>query len=145
MNKFTTALLAAAVLVASASAAMASPGVVTGNANVRAGAGTGYPVISSVQYGQPVDIEYCQGSWCHIAKQGKDGWVSASYLATGNNWNGNNGHQGNNGHHHGNNGGWNNNGNWGHHNGGHHNGGWNNTVGINTCVSGQNASFCLGF
>ena len=134
MNKFTTALLAAAVLVASASAAMAAPGVVTGNANVRAGAGTGYPVISSVQYGQQVDIEYCSGNWCHVSKPGRDGWVSASYLATGNTWG--------NGHHHGHNNGWGNNGGWGNH---HNHGGWNNTVGVNTCVSGPNAQFCVGF
>ena len=137
MNKFTTALLAAAVLVASASAAMASPGVVTGNATVRAGAGTGYPVISSVQYGQAVDIEYCSGNWCHVSKSGRDGWVSAGYLATtGNGWGRDRHHRGHNG--------WGNNGGWGHHN---NHGGWNNhdTVGINTCVSGQNASFCVGF
>ena len=134
MNKFTTALLAAAVLVASASAAMAAPGVVTGNANVRAGAGTGYPVISSVHYGQAVNIEYCSGNWCHVAKQGKDGWVSANFLATNGGWNNNHGHNhgnhGNHGHNHG---------GWGNH------GGWSNTVGVNTCVSGQNASFCIGF
>lgn len=131
MNKFTTALLAAAVLVASASAAMAAPGVVTGNANVRAGAGTGYQVISSVQYGQRVDIEYCAGNWCYVSKPGRDGWVSASYLATTNNWGNYRRHNG-----------WGNNGGWG-----NHHGGWNNhsSVGVNTCISGQNASFCLGF
>ncbi|MDB5529001.1 MAG: hypothetical protein JWR51_2104 [Devosia sp.] len=134
MNKFTTALLAAAVLVASASAAMASPGVVTGNANVRAGAGTGYPVISSVQYGQAVDIDYCSGNWCHVSKPGRDGWVSASYLATDNGWGRDRHHRRHTG--------WGNNGGWG-----NNHGGWNthNTVGINTCVSGQNASFCVGF
>ena len=130
MNKFTTALLAAAVLVASASAAMAAPGVVTGNANVRSGAGTGYAVISSVHYGQYVDIEYCTGKWCHVSKPGRDGWVSAGYLALNDGWDDDYPrHHGHHGH----------NGNWGHH------GGWNNTVGINTCVSGQNASFCIGF
>lgn len=129
MNTFTTVLLAAAVLVASASAAMAAPGVATGNANVRAGAGTGYPVISSVQYGQSVDIEYCAGNWCHVAKAGRDGWVSASYLATTRDWGNHRRHNG-----------WSDNG-WGNH------GGWynHNAVGINTCVSGQSASFCFGF
>lgn len=131
MNKFTTALLAAAVLVASASAAMAAPGVVTGNANVRSGPGTGYSVISSVHYGQYVEIEYCSGNWCHVSKPGRDGWVSAGYLALNDGWDDDYPrHHGHHGH---------NNGNWGHH------GGWNNSVGINTCVSGQNASFCIGF
>lgn len=128
MRKLTTTVLAAAVLLASAAAAMAAPGVVTGNANVRAGAGTYFPVISSVQYGQSVDIEYCSGNWCHVSKPGRDGWVSASFLATADRWDGYHGHRG-----------WGRGGSWGHHN----HGGWNNTAGA--CVSGPNAQFCVGF
>jgi hypothetical protein len=132
MNKLTTALLAAAVLVASATAAMAAPGVVTGNANVRSGPGTGYSVISSVHYGQYVEIEYCSGNWCHVSKPGRDGWVSAGFLALNDGWDDdyNHGHHGHHGHH---NSGW------------YNHSGWNNSVGVNTCVSGQNASFCIGF
>ena len=126
-SKTIAGLFAAAVFLASAAAAMAAPAVATGNANVRAGAGTGYPVISSVHYGQQVNVDGCNGNWCHVQKSGRDGWVSANYLSFGG---GNHGHHGNNNHgHHGN--------NWGH---GHH-----QTVGVNACVGGHNASFCLGF
>ena len=118
--------LAAAILVASAAAAFAAPAVVTGNANVRAGAGTNYQVVSHVQYGQSVDVDYCSpsGKWCYVEKQGRDGWVSSQFLASGYPVN-HNRHRG-----------------WGNH---YNNYGYGYGSGFNACVQGNHASFCLGF
>ena len=52
----------------------------TGNptANVRAGQGTGYPVVYALPYGTNVSVKWCAGSgWCKLA----DGnWASQSVL-----------------------------------------------------------------
>ena len=126
-SKARSAALAATILVASAAAAFAAPAIVSGNANVRAGAGTNYPVVSHVAYGQSVNVSNCtpSGKWCYVQKSGKDGWVSSQFLT----W----GQQANWVHHHG----WNK---------------WNNNyygygygAGFNACVNGNHASFCLGF
>jgi len=63
-----------------ASAAQAAPAYASSTVNVRAGAGTGYPVVDTLRRGERVDIDYCRGSWCYVTKSGPDGWVSASYL-----------------------------------------------------------------
>lgn len=121
-----TVALAAAILVASAAAAFASPAVVTGGANVRAGAGVNYPIVSHVSYGQPVDVDYCtpSGKWCFVEKSGKDGWVSAQFLASGYPVS----------YHPHNHGVW-----------GSQAYGYGYNAGFNACVQGQHTSFCLGF
>ncbi len=63
-----------------ASAAVAASAYASSTVNVRAGDGTGYPVVDVLRPGQRVEVEYCRGSWCMISKSGPDGWVSASYL-----------------------------------------------------------------
>ena len=126
-TKLVSGLFAAAVLLGSASAALAAPAVATGNVNVRAGASTGYPVISSLHYGQRVDVEYCDGGWCFVEKRGRDGWVSASYLALD--------HIPQRPRHR-------------RHRDYYDYGygyGNNHQVGISTCIGGGNASFCVGF
>lgn len=77
--------LAALALLATAGAAMAAPAYATSNVNVRSGPGTGYAAIDTLRRGEPVDVQYCRGSWCFVEKAGPDGWVSSSYLQRGGN------------------------------------------------------------
>ena len=73
-----TALMLAGTVAASAATAFASTTV-----NVRAGAGTGYPVVDVLRPGERVEVDYCRGSWCAVEKRGVDGWVNANYLTAG--------------------------------------------------------------
>lgn len=73
-----TALMLAGTAVASAATAYASTTV-----NVRAGAGTGYPVVDVLRRGERVEVDYCRGAWCAIERRGPDGWVNANYLNSG--------------------------------------------------------------
>jgi len=68
--------LAAGISAASAATAYASSTV-----NIRAGAGTGYPVVGVLRPGQPVEIDYCRGAWCLIEQRGPSGWVNANFLS----------------------------------------------------------------
>lgn len=62
--------------------ALAAPGFATGNVNLRAGPGTGYPEVVVVPNRAPVEIFGClQGySWCDVGFDGVRGWVSSGYL-----------------------------------------------------------------
>ncbi|HTO26985.1 MAG TPA: SH3 domain-containing protein [Devosia sp.] len=72
---------AAAVVLLSASAAFAQPGIATGAVNVRTGPGTGYAKVGTLSAGELVDVKQCQGSWCFVDRNsGTDGWASANYL-----------------------------------------------------------------
>ncbi len=73
-----TALILAGTAAASAATAFASTTV-----NVRAGGGTGYPVVDVLRPGERVEVEYCKGAWCAISQRGPDGWVNANYLTSG--------------------------------------------------------------
>ncbi|WP_417308204.1 SH3 domain-containing protein, partial [Devosia sp.] len=64
-------------------AASAAPAYSTTSLNVRSGPGTGYRVVDTLRPGEPVNIEYCRGSWCFVNKAGPDGWASATYLSRG--------------------------------------------------------------
>jgi hypothetical protein len=75
--------IATAALVGSTIAALAAPAFATTNVNVRSGPGTGYASVDVLRRNEPVDIQYCRGSWCFVNKAGPDGWVSASYLSRG--------------------------------------------------------------
>lgn len=85
--KSAKSFVAAAALVS----AMAVPGVAaaanayaTGNVNLRAGPGTNYPVVVTVNVGAPVNLHGCLGgyNWCDISWGGTRGWVSGNFLET---------------------------------------------------------------
>ncbi|WP_428030509.1 SH3 domain-containing protein [Ancylobacter sp.] len=78
MKMMKTLALAASLLVGGVAAASAA--VVTRDLNVRAGPGTNFRIIGALPGGSRVDVGGCQGNWCQVA----GGWVSASYLAGGN-------------------------------------------------------------
>ena len=78
-------LWAAALLLGLAvpgAASAATGGFTTGNVNMRAGPGTGYPVITTVPYGSSVAIYGCTAGyeWCDTNWAGYRGWVSGGYL-----------------------------------------------------------------
>ena len=76
-------LAAAGSLAAAISAstiAMAEPGVATGDVNMRTGPGTGYPIITTIPAGAPIEIYGCS-NWCEVDYAGAQGYVSANYVS----------------------------------------------------------------
>ena len=71
------AALAALALTLTAGTALAATGHATRDVNVRAGAGTSYAVIGSLEAGDEVEILGCGGGWCAT----DEGYVAAAYLA----------------------------------------------------------------
>jgi hypothetical protein len=70
--------ISAAVLVAlSASCAQAVPALATKNVNMRQGAGTNYPIVTTIPGGSTVDVTGCQGQWCTVVWQGQTGYSVA--------------------------------------------------------------------
>lgn len=59
-----------------------APTVTTSNVNFRQGPGTSHPSIGVVPAGTEVDVAECNasGSWCAIAYDGRNGFVSGRYL-----------------------------------------------------------------
>jgi uncharacterized protein YraI len=83
-------LIAAAatlVMLAGTAAASAASAYASTTVNVRAGAGSSYPVVDVLRAGEQVDVDYCRGAWCAVQKRGVDGWVNANYLSTGGRYN----------------------------------------------------------
>ncbi|WP_102225595.1 SH3 domain-containing protein [Acidimangrovimonas sediminis] len=77
------ACLAALATLGAAMPAMAATGAVTvSTLNLRAGPGTGYPVVRVLPAGAQVTLYGCTGDtrWCDAAWDGGRGWVSASYV-----------------------------------------------------------------
>jgi uncharacterized protein YraI len=72
-------VLAGALVV---SAAVAAPGVASGNVNMRTGPGTGYSIITTIPVGAPIEVFEC-GSWCKVGYAGTQGFVSANYVGSG--------------------------------------------------------------
>jgi uncharacterized protein YraI len=75
-------MYAAGILTLSAGMAAAAPARVATDLNVRAGQGTGYPVVSVMPAGAIVDVRGCGDGWCYVPEYG--GYASASYLDGGN-------------------------------------------------------------
>lgn len=74
------AVLAATII--GAGAAAAAPGHAVATVNLRAGPGTGYPVIAVVGAGDPAVIHGCRtdGRWCEVSADGHRGWAAGRYL-----------------------------------------------------------------
>ncbi|MGH6771321.1 MAG: SH3 domain-containing protein [Xanthobacteraceae bacterium] len=69
---------AAGLLFLSTGLASAAPAVAATDLNVRAGEGTGYPVIAVMPAGEAVDVSGCADGWCYVRDY--DGFASAAYL-----------------------------------------------------------------
>lgn len=81
--KLGTCLVAAFLIAATMSAALAAPGLVRNTVTLRAGPGNGFPVVGRIPAGAHVDIHGCisGGAWCDVTFSGERGWVAAMSLA----------------------------------------------------------------
>src|SRR5256884_883655 len=73
--------IAAAVLLLPA-AALAAPGIVTTSVSLRAGPGSGFPLVDRIPEGARVNIHGCLrgNAWCDVSWSDDRGWVSSQYL-----------------------------------------------------------------
>src|SRR4051794_39689683 len=78
--KFRSVLLAALLL--APTAALAAPGMVTVSTGLRAGPGSGFPLVDRIPEGARVDIHGCLrgNAWCDVSFSDDRGWVSSQYL-----------------------------------------------------------------
>ncbi|WP_256807986.1 MULTISPECIES: SH3 domain-containing protein [unclassified Bradyrhizobium] len=74
-------VLLAALLLAP-TAALAAPGVVTVSTGLRAGPGSGFPLVDRIPEGARVNIHGCLrgNAWCDVSFSDDRGWVSSQYL-----------------------------------------------------------------
>ncbi|MCW2086524.1 UNVERIFIED_ORG: uncharacterized protein YraI [Bradyrhizobium japonicum] len=74
-------ILVAALLLAP-TAALAAPGIVTVSTGLRAGPGSGFPVVDRIPEGARVNIHGCLrgNAWCDVSFSDDRGWVSSQYL-----------------------------------------------------------------
>jgi uncharacterized protein YraI len=75
------AVLTAAMLLAP-TAALAAPGIVTQSASLRAGPGSGFPLVDRIPGGSRVNVHGCLSgvAWCDVSWSDDRGWVSSQYL-----------------------------------------------------------------
>ena len=78
--KFRSILVAALLL--APTAALAAPGIVTVSTGLRAGPGTGFPLVDRIPGGARVNIHGCLrgNAWCDVSFSDDRGWVSSQYL-----------------------------------------------------------------
>lgn len=74
-------VLVAALLLAP-TAALAAPGIVTVSTGLRAGPGTGFPLVDRIPGGARVNVHGCLrgNAWCDVSFSDDRGWVSSQYL-----------------------------------------------------------------
>lgn len=80
MRRFLAGALMSLALGGAASAQ--EDGFVNSNVNLRAGPSTGYPVVTVLQAGTPLEIFGCldEYTWCDVDWRGYRGWIAARYL-----------------------------------------------------------------
>lgn len=83
MNFAQIATCAAALMALSAQSAVAEPALATTNVNMRQGPGTNYPLITTIPGGSTVEVSGCQGQWCAVVWQGRNGYAIATSLDQG--------------------------------------------------------------
>lgn len=71
-----------AAMLLTPTAALAAPGIVTESVGLRAGPGTGFPMVDRIPGGAHVNIHGClRGDiWCDVSWADDRGWVSSQYL-----------------------------------------------------------------
>jgi uncharacterized protein YraI len=71
-----------AALLFAPTAALAAPGIVTVSTGLRAGPGSGFPLVDRVPEGARVNIHGCLrgNAWCDVSYSDDRGWVSSQYL-----------------------------------------------------------------
>ncbi|MDH2348236.1 SH3 domain-containing protein [Bradyrhizobium sp. SSUT18] len=78
--RFKSVLVAALLL--APTAALAAPGMVTVSTGLRAGPGSGFPLVDRIPGGARVNIHGCLrgNAWCDVSFSDDRGWVSSQYL-----------------------------------------------------------------
>jgi uncharacterized protein YraI len=83
LNAFTgIAIAATAALVLLPTVASAAPAVATSFVNVRERPSTTAAVVNTLNAGEAIDVQECEGSWCYVAASGNDGWVARRFIGT---------------------------------------------------------------
>lgn len=82
MQKWRTFLAVVVLAICVPAAAMAARGYATAEVHLRAGPGTGYPVVATIPDGAHLNIHGClnDDAWCDVSFSGARGWVEADYL-----------------------------------------------------------------
>jgi uncharacterized protein YraI len=80
MQKKTFSFAVGALLL---SAGVVSAATLTDNLNLRSGPGLRYDVIGAVPAGSDVRVMNCAGSWCRVAWNDTQGYVSRRFISRG--------------------------------------------------------------
>lgn len=62
-------------------------GRITGRAQLRAGPGTQYQALATLQAGTRVNVIRCQPQWCNVVAGQRRGWVASRLVDRGDDWN----------------------------------------------------------
>ena len=75
-------LLVGGIALVAAAGAQAAAGFVPREANINAGPGANYPLVTSVPHGAPVQIYGCVEAyrWCDVMWKDQRGWVAGTSL-----------------------------------------------------------------
>lgn len=75
------AIAATAALVLMPTIASAAAGTATTFVNVRSAPSSTARVVNTLDAGEAVDVQGCEGGWCYVGANGNDGYVSQRYLS----------------------------------------------------------------
>jgi hypothetical protein len=75
-------LCAGAIILVTAAAAAAKPGVATSTVNLRADPNTASDVLVKIPGGARIEVGECNDGWCAVSYAGKSGYAIASSLDT---------------------------------------------------------------
>jgi uncharacterized protein YraI len=81
--KLKSVALAGMLQAASGLSAMARPGVISTDSNLRSGPGVQAPVVDVLPAGTPIDVGSCAGTWCRVSAGGGSGYLARSLIAFG--------------------------------------------------------------
>ncbi len=76
-------LIAAAIVLLSASYAAAQPAMVGSNLNLRSGPGPAFGVIVMMPAGSKVEIQKCRAEWCRVKYGRQVGYTARDFLKVG--------------------------------------------------------------
>lgn len=81
--KYTVSAAALAAALAIPTGALALPGSVTTDLNMRAGPGPTYPIVTTIDNNSTIEVEGCieSGNWCQVSWNGQTGWAYANYIS----------------------------------------------------------------
>jgi hypothetical protein len=74
------AVLAGAFVALPLASAVAAPGVVGTNVNLRQGPTTSSPILAKIPAGSAIDVAGCSGEWCQVGFAGRSGYIIATAL-----------------------------------------------------------------